>query len=106
MHDGSQGIISNLLNMEQTHPGIGKVFDGGASSIRRTPKSFSRCAVDHTLEQTINRDAASRQGGITAFTQNVSARKQWAVSRSFRGAVVSCLLEMAGLTTPEEISMN
>lgn len=94
----------NLLNMELTHPGIRQVFDAGALSIRRTSKSFSRSAVDLTLEQTINRDAASRQGGIAAFTQNTNARKRWTVTRSFRGAIVSCLLEMAGLTAPEEVS--
>ena len=94
----------NLLNMERTHPGICEVFNAGALSIRRSSKSFARNAVDLTLEQTINRDAASRQGGIAAFTQNTSARKRWTVTRSFRGAVVSCLLEMAGLTTSEEVS--
>ena len=66
----------NLLNMERTHPGICEVFNAGALSIRRTSKSFARNAVDLTLEQTINRDAASRQGGIAAFTQNTIARKR------------------------------
>ena len=94
----------NLMNMEHTHPGIRDVFDAGALSIRRTSKSFARSAVDLTLEQTVNKDAASRHGGIAAFTQNVNARKRWTVTRSFRGAVVSCLLEMAGLTAPEEVS--
>ena len=88
----------NLLNMDMTHPGIRSSFQGGALSIRRTRHTFSRSAVDITLEQTVNRDAASRQRGIAAFSQNVSARKRWTVTRSFRGAIVGCLLEMADVT--------
>ena len=92
----------NLLNMDMTHPGIRSSFQRGALSIRRSRHTFSRSAVDITLEQTVNRDAASRQGGIAAFTQNVSARKRWTVTRSFRGAVVGCLLEMAGITAVDD----
>jgi len=33
-------------------------------SIRRTDKNFSRSAIDITLEQTTNADAASRNTGI------------------------------------------
>ena len=40
---------------------------GGALSIRRTNKDFSRVAVDLTLEQTINADVTSRLTGIAAF---------------------------------------
>ena len=84
--------------MDMTHPGIRSSFQGVALSIRRSRHTFSRSAVDVTLEQTVNRDAASRQRGIAAFSQNVSARKRWTVTRSFRGAIVGCLLEMADVT--------
>ena len=96
----------NMINMENTHEGIRANFEGGALSIRRTSKSFSRCAVDLTLEQTINKDAASRHTGITAFTQCVNARKRWTVTRSMRGAVVASLLDMAAITTKEDISQE
>ena len=49
----------NLLRMEDTHPGITEEFENGAISIRRTKKAYSRIPVDLTLEQTINKDAAS-----------------------------------------------
>ena len=62
--------------------------------------------MDLTLEQTVNRDAASRQTGIAVFTQYVKARKRWTITRTVRGAVVGCLLEMAGLTTREETSQE
>ncbi len=96
----------NMINMDSTHEGIRANFEGGALSIRRTSKSFSRCAVDLTLEQTINKDAASRHTGISAFTQCVRARKRWTVTRSMRGAVVACLLDMAAITTKDDITQE
>ena len=96
--------LLNLINMEHSHQGIRPMFEGGALSIGRTSKSFSRSAVDLTLEQTVNMDAASRQTGIAAFTQCVKTRKRWTITRTVRGAVVGCLLEMAGLSTREETS--
>ena len=56
--------LLNVINMEHSHPGIHPIFEGGALSIRRTSNLFSRSAVDLTLEQTVNRDTASRQTGI------------------------------------------
>jgi len=96
----------NLLNVEYAHEGIRRIFDGGAFSIRWTSKSFSRSAVDLTLEQTVNKDAASRHGGIAAFTQNVNARKRWTVTRSVRGAIVTTLLESAGLVPNEDTAQE
>ena len=49
------------LNVDNTHPGVREVLEKGALTIRRTSKSFSRAAVDLTLEQTVNADAASRK---------------------------------------------
>ena len=47
-----------------------KVLESGAFSIRRTSKSYSRSPIDLTLEQTINRDAASSATGITSFANS------------------------------------
>ncbi len=69
-------------------------------------KIFSSCAADLTLEQTINKDAASRHTGISAYTQCVKARKRWTVTRSMRGAVVGYLLDMAGITTSDDITQE
>jgi len=50
--------------MQDTHPGIEEMFENGAISVRRTNKKFSATAIDITLEQTINADAASSSSGI------------------------------------------
>ena len=96
----------NLQNMDTTHAGIRATFENGALSMRRTVKSFSHCAVDLTLEQTVNWDAAFRQTCITASTQSVGARKRWNITRPMRVAVVNSLKGMAGLTTREEVSQE
>ena len=64
----------NLMNMDNTHPGVRESLEKGALSVRRTNKSFSRIQVDITLEQTVNADAASRLTGIASFSQSDSAR--------------------------------
>ena len=98
--------LHNLINMENTHPGIRKIFENGALTIRRSSRSFSRNAVDITLEQTVNADAASRSTGISAFSQSDSARRRWMITRSVRSAIIGHLLSSAGLKTSEDVSKS
>ena len=96
--------LLNLINKEESHPGMTEYLQNGAFSVRRTNKNFARTPGDITLEQTINRDAASKLTGIGAYTQNALARKRWAVTRSWRGEVVSALCEFAGIESVENIA--
>ena len=64
----------DLLNMDDTHPGLRQLLEKGAFTVRRSDNSFSRCPVDLTLEQTVNADEASRLTGISAATNSYSAR--------------------------------
>jgi hypothetical protein len=66
----------NLCNIDDTQPGLKDTLESGALSIRRTDKSFSRTAVDMTLEQMVNADAASRLTGIPAFGTLDSAKRR------------------------------
>ena len=45
--------------------------------IQRREKNYSRSAVDITLEQTVNRDAASSSRGVVAFQNSESAIRRW-----------------------------
>lgn len=92
----------NLVNVDTTHPGLRKILENGAFTINRTGKSFSRTAVDLTLEQSLNADAASRQTGISSFTTSATARRRWLVTRSARSAIIGSLLEKTGLKSPDE----
>lgn len=94
----------NLINAKYTHPGVTELLEDGALSVRRTKKSFSRTAVDMTLEQTVNADAASRQTGISAFIHSETARRRWMVTRAIRSAIVGNLLFQAGMNAPEDVT--
>ena len=92
----------NLLNVDKTHPGVRDILQQGALSIRRTDKSFFRAAVDITLKQTVNADAASRKTGITAFNTD-AARQRWMVTRSVRSAIIGNLMAKARLKPPDDV---
>ena len=86
----------DLLNIDNTHPGLRAILEGRAFSVRRTNKPFSRAPLDLTLEQTVNCDAASRLTRLSSATNNYSARLRWMSSRA---AVISMAQEMTGLTS-------
>ena len=79
-----------------------EILDAGAFSIRRTNKSFARCAIDLALEQTVNRDAASPMRGISAFRNSVNAFRRWSVTLTQRGMALSELRKLVGLQAGEE----
>jgi hypothetical protein len=56
-----------LQKLQNAEPEVRDILQSGAFSIRRTLKNYSRSAVDLSLEQTVNRDAASQMKGIVAF---------------------------------------
>lgn len=56
-----------LQKLEQTPVELRQILDKGAFSMRRTGKNYSRSAIDLSLEQTVNRDTASKIKGIVAF---------------------------------------
>ncbi len=92
----------NLLNVDNTHPGVRECLAAGALSVRRTRKPFTRLAVDQTLECTVNADAASRKGGIVAFTNSEEARRRWTVAHTAKSEIVGLLMEMTGLKHKED----
>lgn len=94
----------DLMNVEDSHPGLRKILDEGAFTIRRTEHAFSRVPVDLTLEQTVNADAASRLTGITSATNSYSARMRWMITKSTRASFTSLVQEMAGLIEKDDVS--
>jgi len=57
----------DLLNMDETHQGVRAIIKNGALTVRQK-KAFSRAPV----EQTVNEDAASCNGGLTYLKQLTS----------------------------------
>jgi hypothetical protein len=95
--------ILKLLNIDNTHPGLKMVLQDGNLGIKRTNKPFSGTPIDQTLEQTANKDAASRLTGISCFTQNIGARKRWNINKSMRTSVVKELNELVGISSTLDV---
>ena len=57
-----------LYKFQSLNSAAHSILESGAFSIRRTKKPYSRTPMDLTLEQTVNRDAASPMRGISALT--------------------------------------
>lgn len=95
-----------LNQLAKASPECQAVLKAGAFSIRRTQKSFSRSAVDLTLEQTVNRDAASPMRGIVGFHYSKSAIRRWCITSTQRGMSVTELRNMTGLEAVEQPALQ
>ena len=94
----------DLVNLEESHPGLRKILEEGAFTVRRTEHAFSRVPVDLTLEQTVNADAASRLTGIISATNSYPARLRWMITKSTRASFTSLVQEMAGLIEKNDVA--
>ena len=74
--------------MKTANPHLINILQNGAFTIRRTRKHYSRAAVDLSLEQTVNKDAASGMKGIVAFRNSDQALRRWALKMTERALVV------------------
>lgn len=93
-----------LQKLGSADPQLRKILEDGAFSIRRTTKEYSRSAVDISLEQTVNRDAASSLKGVVAFRNSENALRRWSLTMSQRAMAVSELRTFAGLEVGESAS--
>jgi hypothetical protein len=90
-----------LEKLQNSDPKLLEVLESGAFSIRRTRKDYSRSAVDLSLEQTVNRDAASQMKGIVAFRNSENAMRRWSLNLTQRAMAVTELRTFAGLEVGE-----
>lgn len=95
--------LSDLANIDETHPGLRTAFENGALSVRRTAKNFCRTPIDLTLEQTIN---ANKLTGISAFTNSISARQKWSETHPVRTASITKFREFLNLTKLSDSTEN
>ena len=96
----------NLLKLEESHPEIYFEFKEKLFGIQRSGNSFSRSPIDLTLEQTINRDAAYQRTGISAITNNISARQRWAESHFLRTEIIGDVFRNTGLDKKDDVSSH
>ena len=91
-----------LYKLKQMDPRARDILKAGAMSIRRTKKSYARSAIDLTLEQTVNKYAASPMRGITAFRDSEDACRRWSITLTQRSMALSELYEMVNLQSGEQ----
>lgn len=65
-------------------------------SVSRSEVPAGRCAVDLTIEQTINKDAKTT-GGIVGFSRSLPTYYRWCVTRHNRAQYVSALQQITNL---------
>ena len=90
-----------LQKLTSSNPQCQEILKNGAFSIRRTKKTYCRSAVDISLEQTVNRDAASSLKGIVAFRNSENAMRRWSLTMTQRAMAVTELRTFAGLEVVE-----
>jgi hypothetical protein len=90
-----------LHKLKRADPELREVLENGAFSIRRTQKNYSRSAVDLSLEQTVNRDSASKMKGIVSFRNSESAMRRWSLNMTQRATAVTELRALVGLEQRE-----
>lgn len=90
--------LSDLENIDKTHPGLSKQLENGGLSIRRTSKNFARTPVDLTVEQTINAHSACKMKGIRSFTTSIDAKHRWAETHAERMTIMHNLFEFIQIT--------
>lgn len=86
-----------LQKLQNTAPQVRKILEKGTFSIRRTRKDYSRSAIDLSLEQTVNRDAASQMKGIVAFRSSENAIRRWSLTMAQRAMALTELRTLVGL---------
>ena len=96
----------NLLKLSELHKDVYYELKKGCFSTKRTKNNFSRLPFDLTLEQTVNRDAASQKTGISYFTNSIFGRRWWAGSHFVRMEALSEVLNKLDMTTKEEVSQD
>ena len=90
-----------LNQLEKAAPESLMVLKTGAFSIRRTAKNYARTAIDLSLEQTVNRDAASPMRGIVGFHNSDNAIRRWCFTSTQRGMSVTELRNRTELEMEE-----
>jgi hypothetical protein len=85
-----------MLNLPTTHPGAATLLQEKGFIVNRSSVPGSRCAVDRTIEQTINKHAKS-QGEIIDFSSNLSAYYRWCTTRHATGLYDPAVLQRADM---------
>ena len=83
-----------MITLKDTHPQAYSELKNGAFAVQRQENSgFSQIAVDHTIEQTVNRDTKTK-GGNTGFSLKKGAVERWFLTAHERAKICQNLYTM------------
>lgn len=85
-----------LRGLPTTHPDAEAALSAGEFSVQHSDMAFAQVAVDHAIEQTVNRDSKT-PGGIIGMSTNVSATQRWLITAHDRAAMTSHCCDLAGI---------
>ena len=84
-----------MMSLKDAHPAFQEAFQDFV--VQRSGNAFSQVAIDHTIEQTINRDTKSK-GRIIGFSLNKGAVQPWLLTSHERAAITQACREMVGIS--------
>ena len=90
--------------LKNAPPWCTDLLESWAFSIGRSMKSFSRAAIDLTLEQTVNRKAAYPSQGLIPYHNNPDTIRRWWVSANQRHMSVGQMESMKNMEKIEKPS--
>ena len=95
--------LTDMQQLELTHPGVYNELDAGNHSISRSTQPFSQVSADMALEQSINVNSKSR-GGVIGILQSLPALKRWLLTIHEQASITSALKTMYGLQGGKQAS--
>ena len=84
----------DMKSLQMSHPEADTHLQNGEFAVQRTAyKGFSRVAVDHTIEQTVNRDTKTK-GGIIGFSLKKGTVQRWILTAHEHAEIVGNMRSM------------
>jgi len=92
----SRGELYYILAQtpRRTSPTLSTVYKWQSYSITSKERKFNAVSTDMALEQTLNKDTKTNQGGIVGFTQNYDAVEKWTLTSHLRATVYNNFIEL------------
>ena len=95
-----------MNTLSETHPKAQHYLHSGEFAVQRSQDvPFSQVAVDHTIEQTLNKDTKTK-GGIIGFSLNKGAVQRWILTAHERAAILRNFKNMLQITEDLETTLK
>ena len=95
-----------MKTLSKTHPQAQHYLHAGEYAVQRSQDvSFSQVAVDHAIEQTLNKDTKTKRG-IIGFSLNKGAVQRWILTADERASILRNFKNMLQITEDIETTLK